>query len=118
MEKLPLMNQFRRRETLLVRTKQPHKLETLVCSYQPDEHGLSKLVPVPESQVPRAIFDGKSLEIANLMYAQLPEDLCQIVMQDAMGVAETITTHSVRRFGKLQEQRAKIEEMFNPKTEE
>lgn len=88
--------------------------EMTVPSYQVNEEGVTECVPIAEKLrfTPR---DGKSLELSNIMYGSLPEQLSQIDVCDAQERAEKITTACVRRFGTLAKQREALVKKFNVK---
>lgn len=88
--------------------------EYLVPSYKVNDEGNTECVPVVE-RLKTFPQDGKSLEIVNLMYGKLPEDLVQIEVQDPMERAERITSACVRRFGDLQKQRDAIAANYEQK---
>lgn len=83
---------------------------TIVPSYQVGDNGKTVCVPIVEKNL-RCSYDGKSFEIANLMYGSMPENLAQIDMLDAMDSADKITSECVRRFGTLEKQRIELEKM-------
>lgn len=88
-----------------------------VANYSVDDIGNTVLSPVPEHKRP-TFSDGKSLEIANLVYGSMPETLSQVQLFDQQEAAEHITTTVVRRFGDLEKQKDEIKKKFenNPNT--
>lgn len=91
-----------------IRAHNKEKSLVHVASYVVDENGETVLNPIPEHQR-RYAYDGKALEISNLMYGTMPDSLAQVQMSDQQDAAEYITTSVVRRFGELDKQRQELE---------
>lgn len=102
---------------LFVKSERMTRSNMIVPSYQPDDSGLVKCVPVQERNLHRPT-DGNAFEISNLMFGAMPEQLAQIQTLDQQTAAEKITSACVRRFGTLKEQRDKLNDMFNHKDDE
>lgn len=101
----------------IVEKTKPRHTRKLVASYTQGEDGLTILNPIPEFTAQRPM-DGKALEISNLLYGALPEQLVQMDNTlDPMTKAEKITSAAVRRFGQLEEQRKHLVESYNTEEE-